>query len=215
MNIDDLKSAWGNDEPSGMHLPDSTFMMGKTTSVVEKVRKKMKSEFVAALAWYFLLIAYIIFIRVTFYKTGQAIFFLNTVSLLLFILLLLNAYFFGKFYIFYKSMSRYDLGVSESVRKIAYELELNTEIYKTYTLAVAPLSVLITFTLVGGKTVYDYLFRLLSTSAFTSAGMMWLFSTIAVSFVIIWYCVNLHIRTQYGKYLAELKQIGDDLGSER
>src|ERR1700729_2899308 len=180
MNIDDLKGAWGKDEPSGMHLPDSTFMMGKTTSVVEKVRKKMKSEFVAALAWYFLLIAYIIFIRVTFYKTGQAIFFLNTVSLLLFILLLLNAYFFGKFYIFYKSMSRYDLGVSESVRKIAYELELNTEIYKTYTLAVAPLSVLITFTLVGGKTVYDYLFRLLSTSAFTSAGMMWLFSTIAV-----------------------------------
>jgi len=111
-------------------------------------------------------------------------------------------------------MSRYDLGMRESVRKVAYELELNTEIYKTYTLAVAPLSVLITFTLVGGKSVYDYLLRLLSTSAFTSGGMIWMFSTIAIAFIITWFFVNIHIRTQYGKYLAELKQIGEDLGSE-
>jgi hypothetical protein len=214
MNIDDFKGAWGKDEPAGMQLPTTTAGLGKTTSVVQKVRRKMRSEFIATLVAYFCLIAYIIFMRVTFYKTSEAIFFFNTVSLLLFMLLLLNAYFFGRFYVFYKKMSRYDLGMRESVRKVAYELELNTEIYKTYTLAVAPLSVLITFTLVGGKSVYDFLLRLLSTNVITSGGMMWMFSTIAVAFIITWFFVNLHIRTQYGKYLTELKQIGEDLGSE-
>jgi hypothetical protein len=214
MNIDDLKEAWGKDEPAGMQLPESTVALGKTTSVVQKVRRKMKSEFIATLTAYILLIAYVIFMSKSFAGTPEAIFFLNTISILLFTILLLNGYFFSRFYVFYKSISHYDLSLRESVCKIAYELELNTEIYKTYSLAVAPLSVLITFTLVGGKSVYDYLLRLLSSSAFIPTGMMWMFSTIAVAFVITWYFVNLHIRTQYGKYLSELKQIGADLGNE-
>src|SRR6185503_2699760 len=214
MNIDDLKGAWGKDEPAGMQLPDSTTTLGKTTSVVEKLRKKMRSEFIATLVSYILIIAYIIFMRVSFNGTRQAVFFLNTISILLFTLLLLNGYFFSRFYVFYKAISRYDLAMRESIRKIAYELELNTEVYRTYSLTVTPLAILITFTLAGGKNIYDFLQKLLAQSALLSGNMLWMFSTILIAFLITWFFVNLHVKQQYGKYLAGLKQIGDDLGSE-
>jgi len=41
-----------------------------------------------------------------------------------------------------------------------------------------------------------------------------MFSTILVSFLLTWFCINLAVKHQYGKYLSELKQIGDDFGSE-
>jgi hypothetical protein len=214
MNIDDLKGAWGKDEPSGMHLPNSTEVLGKTTSLVAKVRKKMKSEFIATLVSYFLLITYIFFMRASFNSPHLALFFLNTISILLFTLFLLNGYFYLKFYIFYKNTSRYDLGMKNSILKITYELELNIEIYKTYLLSVAPLAVLITFTLIGGKSIYDFLQNLLATSALLSGNMLWMFSTVFVAFLATWFFVNLAIKLQYGKYLGELKQIAGDLGSE-
>jgi len=214
MNIDDLKGAWGKDEPSGMHLPNSTAVLGKTTSLVDKLRGKMRSEFIATLVAYVLIIAYVIFMCVTFKGTARAVFFLNTISILLFTILLLNGYFFSRFYLFYKTISRYDLGMKDSIRKITYELELNTEIYKTYSICVVPLSVLITVTLAGGKDIYDYLQRMLATSLLNSGTMLWLFSTILISFTATWFFVNLHVKRQYGRYLAELKQIGDDLGNE-
>src|ERR1700759_3165297 len=154
MNIDDLKGAWGKDEPAGMQLPDAGVILGKTTSAVDKIRKKMRSEFIATLVSYALIIGFIVFMSENFKGTQQGIFFLNAISLLLFTILLLNGYFFAKFYLFYKGIGRYDLATRESVRKIAYELELNTEIYKTYSISVMPLAVLITFTLAGGKGVY-------------------------------------------------------------
>ena len=52
MNIDELKDAWGQDEPKGMSLPVSTEALGKTTSVVGSIRKKMKAEFIALLIVY-------------------------------------------------------------------------------------------------------------------------------------------------------------------
>jgi hypothetical protein len=214
MNIDDLKGAWGKDEPSGMHLPNNTAVLGKTTSLVDKVRRKMKSEFIATLVAYVLLIAYVIFMRNEFNGTQQAVFFLNAISILLFTILLLNGYFFSRFYIFYEKISRYDLGMRESIRKICYELELNVEIYKAYSIAIMPLAVLITFTLVGGKDIYDHLQHMLATSMLTSGTMIWTFLTILIAFLVTWFFVNLHVKLQYGKYLAELKQIGDDLGSE-
>lgn len=212
MNIDDLKGAWGKDEPAGMHLPQAGAILGKTTSAVQKIRKKMRTELIYTAISYIAIIGYIVFMGTRFRSTQQGTFFLNAISVLLFTLLLLNGYFFGRFYLFYKSAGRYDLAALESVRKIAYELELNTEIYKTYSISVMPLAVLITFTMAGGKHIYDYLLHILASTDLTSGGMLWVFATILIGFAVTWYFVNLHVKLQYGKYLAELKQIVEDLG---
>jgi hypothetical protein len=214
MNIDDLKDAWSNDEPKGARLPDSIANLGKTTSAVGRIRKNMKSEFIALLIFYMLLISFLIFIRLQF--TGlQTAFYFNTISVLLFMVLILNCFYYSRFYFFYKSISRYDLNLSDSIRKIAYELELNTEIYKTYNFSVTSLAVLVTIALIGGKRAFDYILRVLSSNTFFSSGnMLIVFLLILISFAITYYFINLHVKLQYGKYIKELKQVMDDLGSE-
>jgi len=214
MNIDDLKDAWNKDEPAGMHLPVSTASLGKTSSAVATIRKNMKTEFIATLVSYIFLIAYSITMRFLVGPGVQTVFFLNIISILLFTILILNFFYFQRFYLFYKSIGRYDFSIKNSVNKIAYELELNTEIYKTYNFCVTPVAVLITITLMGGKDVFDWFMRLLSSNAFMSGTMLLIFATILISFLVTYFFVNLHVRLKYGKYLAELKQVMDDLGSE-
>ncbi len=212
MNIDDLKDTWGKNEPTGMQLPDNTAILGKTTSVVSRIRRKMKIEFIATLISYVVIFTYVAFMRGKFNPLTGTVFFLNTVCILLFVMLILNGYFFTRFYIFYRSISRYDLSITNSIRKIAYELELNTEIYKTYSFCVTPVAVMVTAVLFGGKNAFSYLGTLLSSHTLFSGQMLWVFSVIIISFIIIYYFINLHVRQQYGKYIDELKRVMDDLG---
>jgi uncharacterized membrane protein (DUF485 family) len=208
MNIEDLKDAWNNDEPKGMHLPVSTAIMGKTTSAVGKIRRNMKTEFIAVL------ISYTMFVALMFYGVQSALFF-NVASLFMFIIIVLNCFYFFRFYVFYRSISRYDLNMKNSIRKITYELELNAEIYKTYNFCVTPLAVLITFILLCGNRGIEFMHYLLASNIVASPWDLPIaFSIILISFIITYICINHHIRTQYGKYVAELKQIMDDLGDE-
>src|ERR1700739_4248674 len=107
MNIDDLKDAWGKDEPQGMKLPTNAEMLGKTTSVVSRLRKNMKSEFNA------LLISYAI-IALFLFKGNQSPFFFNMSTILLFSILILNCFYYLRFYTFYKSVSKYDMNMRSS-----------------------------------------------------------------------------------------------------
>ena len=213
MNIDELKDAWSNDEPKGMQIPVSTAMLSKTTSAVGRVRKNMKAEFIALLVSYIVLIFYIVMASI--YDGTVTSFFFNMISVLIFTILILNCFYYSRFYLFYKSIGRYDLNMRESIRKIAYELELNTEIYKTYNFCVTPLAVLVSITLIAGKSAFDYIWHVLASNDFISSGnLFFVFAVILISFIVTYLCIKHHVRKQYGKYLVELKQVMDDLGDE-
>jgi len=98
---------------------------------------------------------------------------------------------------------------------VAYELELNTEIYKTYNFCVTPLAVLITFILLCGNKGIGFMHFVLNSNLFvTPWNLLIAFSVILIAFIITYVCINHHVRTQYGKYITELKQIMDDFGDE-
>jgi hypothetical protein len=206
MNIDDLKDAWKQDEPKDMEIPMSTAAIGKTSSAVSKLRKNMKTEFIAVT------ISYIAYIALMFYGV-QSVFFFNIASIFMFIIVVLSGIYFFRFYLFYKSMSQYDLNMRKSIRKIAYEMELNTEIYKTFNFCVAPLAVLTAFALLCGNSELGFMRYISGSKAFASPhDLPAAFAIILISFVITYICINFHVRTQYGKYINELKQIMDELG---
>lgn len=208
MNIDDLKDAWGKDEPQGMKLPTNAEMFGKTTSVVSRLRKNMKSEFNALLVSYAIIVLFL-------FKGNQSPFFFNMSSILLFSILILNCFYYLRFYAFYKSVSKYDMNMRSSVRKIVYELELNAEIYKTYSFSVVPLSVLATVTLISSKVSADFLNKMLNASGYLSwSVMLIIFSIILISFALSYVFITIHVRSSYGKYLAELKAVMNDLGDD-
>jgi hypothetical protein len=208
MNIDDLKDAWSHDEPKGMPIPVNTAMLGKTTSAVGKIRRNMKTEFIAVL------VSYTMFIALMFYDVKSALFF-NIASIFMFIIIVLNSVYYFRFFLFYRSIGRYDLNMKNSVRKAAYELELNAEIYKTYNFCVTPLAVLITFVLLCGNNGIGFMRYMLASNVFISPGNLLIaFAVILISFIITYVCINHHVRTQYGRHITELKRVMDDLGDE-
>jgi uncharacterized integral membrane protein len=216
MNIDNLKDTWKNDEPKGADLKAQTAFSKKSASPVARIRRNMKSEFIAVL------ISYACLMMLMFYSNQSAHYLnlanpvVNASIIVIFILFILNGFYFARFFAFYRSFSQYDLSLRESIRKIAYELELNIEIYKTYNFCVTPLAVLVTFMLLCGTNGMHYVQKVLSTNTFESPlNLLVIFSVIIISFAVTYICINLHLRTQYGKYVATLKQIVDDLGDER
>ena len=209
MNIDDLKGAWSEDEFAGVKLPVSTAVLGKTTSAVSRIRRNMKAEFIG------LLISYAALTALLLYDIKSPLLF-NISCVLIFIVLGLTSFYYSRFYFFYKSISRYDLNMKNNINKMAYELELNVEIYKTFNFCIVPLASLVGFTLLCGENGLHFMQRVLTTDIFvTPASLLLVLATIAISFIITYLCVIHHVRVQYGKYLTELKQIKDDLEDER
>jgi hypothetical protein len=208
MNIDELKDAWGQDEPKGMSLPISTEMLGKTNSAVGRIRKNMRSELVALLVSYAILLVYL-------FAGVRTNFLFNITVILFFIILVLNCFYYFRFYVFYRSISRYDLNLRNNIRKIAYELELNTEIYKTYNFSVTPIAILATITLISSKVASDRIQHFFASGNIISLGtLLATFAVILLSFIVTYICINWHVRLQYGRYLAELKQVMNDLGED-
>ncbi len=208
MNIDDLKDAWSKDEPGGMHLPADAAMPGKTSSAVGKIRRNMKIEFIATV------ILYIAMFGVLF-GLQQNVFFFNTTCILLFALLMLNGYYITRFYVFYKSIGRYDLNMKNSVYKVAYELELNIELYKAFNFCITPLMILIAFGLVCSGIASNHMQHILTANIMFSPLMLLLiFFIVLIFFIATYFYIEWYVRWLYGKYLKELKQIMDDLGTE-
>ncbi len=208
MNIDELKDAWSQDEPQGLNLPLSTEMLGKTTSVIGKLRSKMKAELIS------LLVCYVFIIAMLFWRVKSPLFF-NITSILLFSIIVINGFYCFKFYVFYKTIGRYDLSVASSIRKIVYELELNTEIYKTHSFSVIPLSILAALTLMGSKVRVDQMPAVLASNGFISfTAMVVIFVIILISFAVTYLFTNLYVRSSYGKALHDLKCIVSDLGED-
>jgi len=208
MNIDELKDAWGQDEPQDMQLPMSTEALGKTNSVVGRIRKNMRSELIALLVSYAILLIYL-------FAGVRTNFLFNITIILFFIILVLNCFYYFRFYVFYRSIARYNLNLKNNIGKIAYELELNTEIYKTYNFSVTPIAILATITLISSQVASDRMQHFLASSEIVSLGtLLAIFGTILVSFIVTYVFISWHVRLQYGKYLAELKQVMNDLGED-
>jgi hypothetical protein len=206
MNIDDLKEAWSQDEPRNISLPISTKMLGKTNSVVARIRKNMRSELVALLVSYAILLIYL-------FAGVRTNFLFNITCILFFVILVLNSFYYFRFYVFYKSINRYDFNIRSSIRKITYELELNTEIYKTYNFSVTPIAILGTITLISSRVASDKIQHFFASGNLVSLStLLYIFATILVSFIITYVCISWHVRLQYGRYLVELKKIMNDFG---
>ena len=168
----------------------------------------MRSELNGLLGSYIILLTYL-FVGV---RTN---FLFNITSILFFVILVLNCFYYFRFYVFYKSISRYDFNIKNNIRKIAYELELNTEIYKTYNFSVTPIAILATITLISGKVASDRIQHFFALNGMISLGtLLAIFAVILISFAITYVCISWHVRLQYGKYLAELKQVMNDLGED-
>lgn len=188
MNFDNLKGAWANDKTDDIPLPVKKISPSETSSVVSKLRKSMKREFISEMIGF----VFLIFIILQSSKNTLSVF---IISIAIFLLLVQAGYYFSRFYLFYKAIGCYDLSLRKSIYKITYELELNIEIYKTFNYLAAPLIVLI---IIGS----------MSTSLFV------IFIVLGIAQIISFVLLRLYVRTRYGRYLTELKKLMEDFETE-
>jgi len=85
----DLKDAWNNDEPSGTQFAQSTARrrLKQPSAFVAKIRKLScrKFEFIATIVFYLASVYHIAYISKRF--------FFNAICILLFVIMMLNAYY--------------------------------------------------------------------------------------------------------------------------
>ena len=203
MNFDELKDAWAEDITPEVRLPEK-WRVAEARTTVGTIRRNMRNDFLAQAIAYLLLLL--------IFRRRISVFPVNIVLLLL---LLQWAFYFTRFYWLYRRIGRYDLSVRKSVRRIVYELELNIEVYKTYSFCSVPLATLSGVLIFGGKWLIELMRHLLESTVIVATGMLWwVLVIILVSQVVFYFFLNLHIRLQYGRYIRELKRLADDLDEE-
>jgi len=199
MNIDDLKDTWRNDDASFKHSSFNEALQRQTSSAISKVRSNMRNEFIAALFSYVILFWFL-------FSTPKAPLFLNLTSITLYALIILNCFYYLKFYNFYKAAGSYNQNIKEAINKIVYELELNTELYKTYNICITPLTIVVALGIIWDGKASGIVYQLLTTHI-TFIKMLVIILVLLISFITAYFFIGRHVKYSYQKYLEELKLV--------
>jgi len=196
--MDDFKKSWDKGQdvpPAPIGLPAQT-----TLTTVQQLKARMRRDFTMELALY----------------TAIAILLILTVNsplsleIAAFTVLSLGfqaIYFNRRFKLFYRMIDSYDLALITHVRKIAYDLEVNMEVFRTYTFCSFPLAALILLLLIQDMfwqvtTAHGKYYK-------ESLPLPWVILCLALLLVqlLVYPMVNRHIRRHYGSYVKQLKQL--------
>jgi hypothetical protein len=202
MNFDELKDAWAKEPVEGGALP--AIPAEKTTSVVYRIRRNMRNEFMWTLIAFGITFLFVVksgMTHITFLVLCTAAF-----------LFVQTGYFFTRFFLFYKRMGRYDLGLTKSLRKIVYEMELNMEVYKTYSFCVTPTSALLWLAIMSasawGRFMKDFICGDVPGSMHK---MIWVVVTLLAAQALVGFVLNFQVKVKYARHVAELKRVLEDL----
>ncbi len=195
MNFDELKDAWANEPVEGPSVP--TKLKSTTGNAIYRLRKNMKTEFSWTLIGLGLTLIFM-------FRQGH---FSNLTFCAAFMLFAQSGYFFTRFFLFYKRSGRYDIGLKKNIRQFVYELEINMEVYRTYSICVTPLACLAWIGLLGGEHssyIRQYFNADISTNPEKLISMLAVLVALQVFGAVM---LQLHQKTQYNRYLKELKSV--------
>lgn len=204
MNFNELQKQW-NDEPTNkITVPTEIDTLRKAQTPIDKVRKKMKMDFITQIV---LLIA-IAFVPLIFDFSDN----LTAVFIPFYgVMLGFMAYYFYKFFVFYKKSYDLTFDSRKNLLWFFYELKLNIELYKALTYIMFFLG--FSFGILAGTLTKDNS----KVDAFLSGLhdknqaliifviIMVLFSFFMAEYIPRWY---------YGKHLKQVKAVLDQLDEE-
>lgn len=201
MNFDNLKNEWREENSSEPNISADMLKIKQARTPIDIIRRKMKHEF------NYQIVALVILAIIPYYfgfsaSTKQVYFVFYAITCGF------TAYYFFKFYRFYKNS--YDMGTDsrKSILWFYYEMKLNIELYKALTYIIA---------FIGVAFFAMYLF-LEKTSTYTKIlshlSPIYLILNCFISILIIGVITELWAWYYYGKYLKRLKKVVDELDFE-
>lgn len=200
MNFDQLKNEWSNEQAKSPIVSEKILKIKEAHTPIDNIRRKMKSEFFMQLLA-LLLIAFTprIFnfspeikpIFIAFYALACGF----------------SAYYFFKFYVFYKNTYNLTIDTRKNLLWFYYEMKLNIELYKalTYMLGLIGLAGFIAYIFINKGSAINA-----NTKNLTSIIILMCFSSI----FLIGLATEFWAKYYYGKDLKNVKLIMDQLDDE-
>lgn len=201
MNFDQLKNQWNESETDANEVSENMLKVTEARTPIDNIRKKMKNEFfVQLLSLIVMAFAPKIF---GFSQELRAIYLLSFAITCGF-----TAYYFFKFYTFYKHSYDLSLDSRKNLLWFYYEMKLNVELYKALTYIIGFIALAFCATalvLLRG----DILIKLLN-----KISMTYVVLNAFITILIIGVITELWARFYYGKYLKQIKTIVDSIDEE-
>lgn len=203
MNFDELQSAWHSDKGNDIVVPDSVTKLKSVATPVQRIRTNMRREFVVML---FLIIG-VPFLP--FLYSAQTVAPAPFYSMYA-ALIILTAFYYIKFYLFYKRLDTVALKSKDSLYAVYYDIKLNIEMYRSFNYSVIPVLLLyqvMVITTLPPVQAASITSRLQYFIVLFSVTFLFLIG-VAIIFVELW------IKYFYGKYLKQVQQVLEELKEE-
>ncbi|SOD14545.1 hypothetical protein [Pedobacter xixiisoli] len=201
MNFDKLKDDWNKNEPVSTEVSENMLKLKEASTPIDQLRKKMKYEFFGQLISLILLA----FIPKLIGFTDE----LKNIYILFYAIICgFMAYYFFKFYRFYKHSYDLSLDSRKNLLWFYYEMRLNLELYKSLTYIVG--FILLAFSAIALFTIKSDL----SSKILAKMSITYIAINAVVTIVIIGVITELWATSYYGKYLKRIKIIVDSIDEE-
>lgn len=201
MNFDELKNEWNTENEQESSISEDILHIKQARTPIDIIRKKMKHEF------FYQLVA-LISIAVAPYLIGFSAEMKSAYFVFYAITCGFTAYYFFKFYRFYKNSYDMSLDSRKSILWFYYEMKLNIELYKalTYIIAFIGLAYISVYLFIEKATIFS---RIIS-----SLSPIYLILNCFISVLIIGAITELWAWYYYGKYLKRVKIVIDEMDYE-
>ncbi|KQM77060.1 hypothetical protein ASE74_17505 [Pedobacter sp. Leaf216] len=201
MNFDDIKNEWNAENPEGNNISKDMLQIKQAHTPVDRIRGKMKHEF------FYQVIALVIMAFIpylfNFSETMVQVFLMFYAITCGF-----TAYYFLKFYRFYKNSYDMSLDTRKNILWFYYEMKLNVELYKalTYIIAFIGVALIAVYLFIEKASIFIRILSKLSS--------VYILLNCFVSILIIGAITELWAWYYYGKHLKQVKKIVDELDYE-
>ncbi|MFC4142954.1 hypothetical protein [Pedobacter mendelii] len=201
MNFDDLKNEWNADGAEETNISEDMLKIKQAHTPIDIIRRKMKHEFNYQIVALVLMAGIPYFFNFsTNMKMVYMVFYAVTCGF--------TAYYFFKFYRFYKNSCDMSRDSRKSILWFFYEMKLNIELYKslTYIIAFIGLAFFAVYLFVEKASIFTKIMAKLSTT--------YLILNCFISILIIGAITELWAWYYYGKHLKRVKKVVDELDFE-
>ena len=206
MDFNDIQSAWNNDTSSDIKVPTNLEKLKSANMPVDAIRKNLRNDFFIQLPAMILLG----FLPQLLHLLPKY----DTIFYLFYgIAVATSIYYFIKLYLFYRRIGNTTLDTKDNLYKTYFDIQLNMELYKSFTYSLIP------FALVGGCLfVISKSPSILERYLISESSSNFPFTILILIFIVLMLLIGLMtevwVNYYYGKYAKQIKKVIDELKEE-
>lgn len=204
MDFNDIQNAWNNEKTENVIVPADLKKIQSANTPLDAIKKNLKKEF-----WYQILsIVFMGFIPLLYHFSPQT----TVLYYLLFSLFTaVCAYYFTKFYFFYKRLNAIALKTKDSLYETYFDIRLNMELYKTFGFALTPFMILFLIGFLYTEFSKTPGFQI---NEFSNSQIIGLFSIVIFCMLFMGIALEWWVNSFYGKHAKEIRSVLDELREE-